>query len=91
MLTAARRMVTEEVMETARVRYSLKKLTRTIAGIYDEVESTPDKMGNFVADELRDLEIRVRGATVQSMKRLCKSLRAAVASTSRGRKSAIKE
>lgn len=43
-------MVEDEVMETERVSSSLKRLRQTIDGISDDVESTPDAMGNFIAN-----------------------------------------
>lgn len=90
-ITASQRMVAEEVRKTSRVRFSFTRLIQTISGSSDDLKFSPDAMGNFIADELRELEVRVRGATAQSLNSLSIRSFAAFESESRGSHHAIPE
>lgn len=76
-ITATRNVVEEEVIKTARARSSLEKYRLVVTGISADVEAATDSIGNFISEELRALEKRVRGVTIQSLERFCESLRAA--------------
>lgn len=74
-----RRFVADEVTEKVLVRSSLAIFCRTIAVISADLYFAPDAVGNFIAEELRMIEVRVRGATIQSLEGLCNGLRIAAA------------
>lgn len=79
-LAAAQRLVKEEEMKTVEGSALLANFPPVDNGIWTDVHSAPDSMGNFIADNLRFLETRVRGATSQSLEGLLEILRDVVSS-----------
>lgn len=76
-LSAVRRQLFEAQADAVRSKEKLTQLRRCVSGILTNVEASPEAMGDLATSELRLLDDRVLGATMQSLGGLLEIIRTA--------------